>query len=323
MSETFDPMKNQLGFLRAEYASLAFGQRQFGRSWFLYDGPILAHYTNLSGMVGIIEGGGFWLSDVRFLNDAEEFDNGRRLAHELIEVLVRRTRHKPFARVLGAALELLGKPLREPYYVASFSRDPDSLEQWRAYAVGADGVTLVFKNEFPAKDLTHFVVLPVLRPTMAIYDDLKKKRVLLNTIIRFALEYRKDVLAGENSFTSSSDIWAQYLVGALSHNFLTFKHPAFQAENEIRIVAHASQVKSFGGIKHRVSGGRIVPYLTSAALYDDAFINAGGSKQLPLREVVVGPIAKQEVTIESIKVFLANSGYDSVLVRPSSVPYRG
>lgn len=323
MSEAFHPMKTQFGFLRAEYASLAYGQRQFGRGWFIYDGPMLAHYTNLSGMVGIVESGGFWLSDIRFLNDAEEFDNGRRLAQELIEVLVKRTRHKPFAGVLGAALELLGKPLQEPYYVASFSHDSDSLEQWRAYSAGADGVALVFENEFPAKGLTHFAALPVLRPTMAIYDDVKKRRVLLNTISRFAIEYRKDILAGENSFMSSSDIWPEHLVGALSHNFLTFKHPAFRAESEIRVVAHASQVKSFGGVKHRVSGGRIVPYLTSAALYDEAFINAGGSKQLPLREIVVGPIAKQEVTIESIKVFLANSGYNSVSVRPSNVPYRG
>ncbi len=72
-----------------------------------------------------------------------------------------------------------------------------------------------------------------------------------------------------------------------------------------------------------MAGGRIVPYLTSDALYDEAFLNAGGSKRLPLREVVVGPIAKQEITIESIRVFLANNGYENVEVRPSNVPYRG
>ncbi len=232
MSEAFDPMKSQFGFLRAEHASLAFGQRQFGRGWFIYDGPILAHYTNLSGMVGIIESGGFWLSDIRFLNDVEEFDNGRRLAQELIEILIKRPRYRNFAGVLTAALGLLGKPLRDPYYVASFSRDSDSLEQWRAYSAGADGVALVFENEFPAKGLTHFAVLPLLRPTMAIYDDLKKKSVLLYTISRFFIEYRKDIRTEQKTFTSSFDVWAQHLVGALSHNFLTFKHPAFQAEKK-------------------------------------------------------------------------------------------
>lgn len=323
MTKQFDPSKDSFGFLRAQYASISFTQKTLGADWFIYNGPVLAHYTNLQGMVGIVETGGFWLSDIRFLNDVEEFDNGRKLARELIETLMRRPRHRSFNSILKSAYELLGQQLQEPYYVASFSRNPDSLEQWRAYANSTDGVALVFQNGFGPKGPSHFALLPLLRPTIAIYDDLRKRRVLLNAISKFSCEYKKDLAAGEVFFTSNASLWAQHLVEAMSHAFLTFKHTSFQAEDEIRVVAHFSQKEEFGGIKHRVRNGRIIPYLCSSSLYAEEFIKAGGSRKLPLREVVVGPMAKQEITIQSIKVFLANMGYEDVTVRPSTVPYRG
>lgn len=323
MTNKFDPKRDGFGFLRAQEASTAYTCNSLGHDWFFYSGSTLAHYTNLQGMVGIVEAGGFWLSDIRFLNDSEEFDNGRLLARELIESLVKRPRHRLFSAVLKTTLELLGQQVQEPYYVASFSKKADSLEQWRAYANGNDGVSLVFENEFKSKGLCHFAVLPLLRPTMAIYEEAKKRRVTLNAISRFSLEYRKDLAAGEKIFTSDPHLWAEHLIGALSHAFLTFKHQSFEAEDEVRVVAHFSQAKTFGGIKHRVRNGRVIPYLSSSSLYDDEFVKAGGSQKLPLREVIVGPIAKQDVTIQSIKVFLKNSGYENVLVRPSQVPFRG
>lgn len=325
MSNEFDIKQSNIGFLRAQYLAIASGIKLLGSNSLIYRGPTLVHYTNLTGMINILESGSFWLSDIRFLNDADEFDNGCRLARELIKTLINRPRNEHFVEVLKISLDLLDQPPQEPHYVASFSQDSDNLELWRAYAAGTDGVALVFDNEYPAKELTHFVVLPILHPTIAIYDDSLKKRVLLTKISRFAIEYRKDIYADKKTFTSHSDvdIWAHHLVRTLYLNFVAFKHAAFKNENEIRLIVNPRQAMSFSDIKHRVFSGRVVPYLSSSILYDEAFIKANNSRRLPLREVVVGPIAKQAVTIESIKVFLANAGYMNVSVRPSNVPFRG
>lgn len=169
----------QPGFLRAQMASIAFEKRLLGvESYFCYG--LLTHYTNLQGLKGILESGGFWLSDIRFLNDADEFEHGRRLAIELVSILIDRPRHGVFADVLSKTIELLEQPIEEPYYVASFSRDPDSLEQWRAYASGDDGVALVFENT--AGPNNPFMAEPRLHSALAIYDNDKKKRVILNAV---------------------------------------------------------------------------------------------------------------------------------------------
>lgn len=324
MSNSFGIQKIQIGFLRAQYASIAFEQKLLGiESYFCYG--LLAHYTNLEGLIGIVGSGGFWLSDIRFLNDANEFNHGRELALEVIEALIDRPRHKNFRDILKETAVLLERPIHEPYYVASFSRDIDSLEQWRAYASGVDGVSLVFEVSPPGtQGFSHFVREPRMHSALAIYDDIKKKRVVLNAISRFAFEYKKEVLAGDRIVTNEPGLWATHLVGALSNTFVTFKHHAFRTENEVRMVAHSTQIKRMAGgeIKHRIRGGRVVPYVNSSMFYNDELSTGNESPHLPLREVIVGPIAAQEVTIESVKVFLANRGYD-VPVRPSRVPYRG
>ena len=323
MTSNFDPKTLKLGFLRAEYASHRATYRILGEKWFLYLGSTLTHYTNLAGLIGIIESGGFWLSDIRFLNDAEEFHHGKKLASNLLKDLVAKSRYKSFFQILEASIEKLHEPQSQTYYVASFSLDADSLGQWRAYSAGTDGIALVFNNEFANKGISHFATLPVMHHTLAIYDDQIKKRILLATTNKYLTEFQRGVTAGGYG-TDSTDVWAMHLTGSLSTNFASFKHRAFHAEKEVRVITHSSQIANhFDGIKHRAVEGRVVPYLSSSDLYNESFYKAFGSKKLPLQEVIVGPIANREVTIDSVKIFLANSGYADVKVRPSIVPFRG
>lgn len=279
---------------------------------------MLTHYTNLQGLVGIVESGGYWLSDMRFLNDVKEFEHGRELALDLIDKLITKPRHKPFEAILQELRVALVQPIQEPYFIASFSRDSDSLEQWRAYASGSDGVALVFEN---ARGIDNpFMREPRMHSSRVIYDEDKKKRSILRAISRFSIEYKKELLINKNSFTCHPDLWVQHLLGALTNAFITFKHHAFRTENEVRVVTSFGQIgRSQGKVSHRVRAGRIVPYVSSTLFYGDL----SAQRPLPLREVIVGPVAAQSITIASVKAFLANSGYAGVSVRPSSIPYRG
>lgn len=317
MPENVNVKIEQIGFLRAQYASIAFEQEFLGlESYFCYG--LLTHYTTLESLIGIVESGGFWLSDIRFLNDADEFHHGRDLALDLIGRLINRSRYQSFVDILNAAATLLRQPIEKPYYVASFSRDPDSLEQWRAYAPGSDGVALVFENK-PLRD-NPFMAEPRVHSAAAIYDDLKKRRVLLNTISRFAIEYKRELLSS-NRVLGEAGLWAHHLVETLTNAFLTFKNQAFKTENEVRVIAYAGQIEKVGSqVRHRVRGGRVVPYVNSSIFHP---VSAEGRTPLPLREVIVGPVAAQDVTIASVRTFLANTGYKDVLVRPSAIPFRG
>lgn len=317
MPENFDPKKFKVGHIRAQMLSCVDENSILGpNSHFCYG--TLAHYTNLDGLVGIVESGGFWLSDIRFLNDTEEYEHGRLLAMSLIDTLTLKSRFKPFCKVLDIAREMIKVPVQDPIFVACFSSELDSLEQWRAYASGEDGVALVFENQPVANN--PFMAEPRMHSSRAIYDDEKKKRLILSALSRYSIEYKKELRIENSRLELEPEIWARSLVATLANAFVTFKHKAFKTESEMRVITHSNQIARMKGkIRHRVRGGRIVPFVNSALFYGDARENC----LLPLREVVVGPIAAQTVTIESVRTFLANTGYSNVTVRPSSIPYRG
>jgi hypothetical protein len=317
MTNDFNHKQIKTGFLRAQIRSIQDEQDLLGvDSYFCYG--MLTHYTNLQGLIGIVESGGYWLSDIRFLNDAKEFEHGRELALELVDKLMSKPRHKSFEVVLQELGRALSQPIQKPHFVASFSRDKDSLEQWRAYASGLDGVALVFEN---ASEINNsFMCEPRMHSSRVIYDEDKKKRSILNAISRFSIEYKKELLLGDQSVGCDPIVWAQHLLEVLTNAFVTFKHHAFRTENEVRVVTSFGQIcKTQGKVSHRVRAGRIVPYVSSTRFYTDL----SPQRLLPLREVIVGPLAAQSITIESVKAFLANSGYANVPVRPSLIPYRG
>lgn len=165
---------NPYGFLRAKFDA-AYRFRGDNWDWFAYDGPVLAHYTNLNGLVGIVESGGFWLSDFRFLNDTEEYFNGCRMAKEVIAKVAHRSRHTKFSSVLRETVGRLSEQPTKTFFVCSFSNSLDSLEQWRGYASGHDGIAIVFQNK-PRLQLSHFTVMPVMVPQKVIYDDNVKRK---------------------------------------------------------------------------------------------------------------------------------------------------
>ena len=63
-------------------------EKTFHEALKLLQGPYwvakdFCHYTNLQGLIGIVESNELWLSDHRFLNDELEYEYGKQLALSL------------------------------------------------------------------------------------------------------------------------------------------------------------------------------------------------------------------------------------------------
>lgn len=284
--------------------------------WYAFAGTELTHYTSIKGLVGIIESGGFWLSDHRFLNDSEEYHNGRKLVGHIIDRLKDRPRHRPFRHVLSRAADLLENEREPAQYVCAFSTLPDSLDQWRAYAPGEQGVALTFATD-PAAPQSHFSMPPVMGLLRIVYGDDRKAMLLTRTIARFSNEYRADLTAG---LAPDDAAWARWLASALAMDFITFKHASYESEAEIRMVVTGDGAAHFRTIHHRVTKNKIVPYLLSSELYEN---HSPAARPLPIKEIRVGPTATQQVTLRSIEAFLDHTGYGHVPVLESAIPFRG
>jgi hypothetical protein len=287
---------------------------------FSYSKSNIYHYTNLEGLVGILSKKGFWLSDVRFLNDGEELYNGSKIAEQLIRKIKNKRSYSRFNAVLDIVLEKIQNESYPSCYICSFSVMGDMLEQWRAYGKNGCGISIGFdltqKTEYP-----HFRLGPQYFTQEVIYKDSIKYWVLLS-IIR---SYKSDFYRAGRVNAGIIQYIADSLFVSLSQLFANFKHESFESEREVRIIDNSGKETFYREKFHRVSNGLIVPYFASY----NTKLHKGDNipiepDNLPVTEIIVGPNTSQHELINSISIFLSDLGYDkNIQIRKSLVPYRG
>lgn len=309
------------GLLRAQFTVIdRYMKKQIHNMYFLEDK--IFHYTDLNGLIGILENKGFWLSEAKFLNDSEELYNGVKLTIELINKLISKPRYLIFKDVLEKTIQKLQKYDFKNNYIASFSTKSDDLNQWRAYAKNGNGVCICFdtkvKTTFP-----HFNIGNVWQLHKVIYNDKIKFWILHSIIFKYFYEYKKDLR--ERCEYLDIDDYIQSLTNSLIRVFINFKNKAFESEQEVRLVYFmGNPLDIFNKKYYRNVNNIIVPYICT---YDTKLKNETGTKHdidlIPISEIIVGSSIHQEVTLDSIKNFINDIGYNSNIVKSSTIPYRG
>ncbi len=284
---------------------------------------LIYHYTTQSGLLGIINSGEIWATHFRHLNDTEELHHARKLLLKRADVTIRAEVRQPVTQ----ALEGLDDP-NFNLFVASFSEDPDSLPQWRAYAAAGPGYALGFRlRDVQLPD--HFKILK------CIYDEPEQRRKADEILTGIAKELPRDVPDGVKPQPYAHAITAF----ALIKDALAFKHLAFEHEKEWRIVSKSmmddppsyKEIPVPGGIlltprpnreevplDFREGKSGIIPYRRVPLRYTrDCF---------PLAEVVVGPCPNPKQSCDAVRSLLVSRLGDwtrnGVTVRPSKIPYR-
>ncbi len=285
----------------------------------MYCGDALYHYTTLAGFEGIITSKGFWASDTRFMNDAEEMLHGVELVASILEYKENKLRHSSFASVIKQVrLELLNSPVSGTF-VACFSTVRDSLEQWRGYGgpggicIGVGGVFQSEKTDGPRLRAPLFYA-PSMLPIEVSYDLRSKSISILSVLRRFESEYVKDRFVMDSFWPDDHDnLYVKAIFDALKLRLVGFKNAAFSQELEARVVISQDQAESFGGLKFRASRFGLIPYVCTGAKLDGP---------VSIQNVMVGPSQHQDLVATSVRTFLDHHGYDDVPVDLSKVPFR-
>ena len=294
-------------------ASNAFQRVIESLGFHIWMGESYCHYTDLSGLKGILEANEFWLSDHRFLNDLSEYSYGQELAIKVIKEFLRQESDGNFSTLLKEVLRTVTE-VAPVFYVASFSLAQDRLDQWKGYGRTNEGVCLVLKNDVTLGCEGVLTQVPAIEPMQVIYDLEEQTRRLRATISIF----RDEFINRPCDISRTFSLWQRDLAFLVAYEFIRFKHKEYSSEEEIRLVVSSeSSILTNKKPRHRISNGRLIPYVTTKnqlLSYD---------VKLPLAEVIVGPLATQDSIIRSIEVFLHNTGYENIRVRGSSVPFRG
>jgi hypothetical protein len=280
----------------------------------------LYHYTDASGLKGIIENDEIWFTDYHYLNDPSELRHGIFLAHATIKA----------ARLNAGHAETLCDMMTDlfahdnfdsqlQFLIACFSRDGDELGQWRAYADNGRGFAIKFsKRMFGSNDpvsanpLMNVTVGPVL------YRDAVTKRLHALAIrkaisgLQMATQYAPKHLNQNDIFLGFSDRLAkEALASPMIWNCLTCKHPAYARENEVRLIILGTKETFKGKLPVRIRKGEVVPYYNRPM---------GLRKPGNILEVMVGPAAPIGAE-DGVRTLLDKYNINARISR-SKIPYR-
>lgn len=276
--------------------------------------PILYHFTDAAGMVGILANRCIWVSLATSSSDRSEILYGVRMAEEVIVGLTPMPAYPEFFDALGAYLNdpqaaPPGLQLEMPSFTFSMCGCIDKAIHWLHYGRHGTGVALGFETAKIARTSLELARVD--------YEpDSQRKRI--KGLIDVALtELNKAMASGGNQLDPQrlvahiTALHLRVLAGQL-------KNPAFREEEEWRLIRY--QVLDGGTpighgpstIKYRALGGRVMPF------EETKFSDGDG---VPVKEIVLGFSSPLEPDDPEIKLLIADSG-SRARVHRSTVPVR-
>jgi len=286
-------------------------------------GEALYHYTDGRGLKGIFENQTIWFTDYRHLNDPSELVHGMEMARDVMHFVANGADGR-----LGLFLELFADMFSQrnfsaalEFFIASFSKQRDDLGQWRSYADNGRGYAIGFAPHLFAITDDHglqpnekVVVGPVL---YRVDQVIARHQLAIDEAAAIFLEAvtaNADLIADKTIGLPFMQEFARAIIASpLIWNCLTSKHPAYEHEQEVRLIILGLRERLMPYIKTRLRGSEIVPYVVH-----DMPLRRGNN----IAEIVVGPAAPPEAE-RSVHTLLTSLGVDPIPpISRSDIPYR-
>lgn len=274
--------------------------------------PILYHYTDAAGLLGILTTRKLWATDIFYLNDSSELEyafdvfraglgDGSQLVNQADASLSE----------IGDALAGINSDMLARFkpkmrcYVASFCKRRDLLSQWRGYSRGDAGYAIGF-------DTTRLVRIPG-RLRQVEYDRDNQAAVAREYVVS-ALDTSLSQIEPEAKISLVSVIY-EALVNFMVEVGPTFKNSAFAEEDEWRLLRVSGQDQGAKLLFRPVPYG-ISPYVELDLAQDGDL--------LPILEVICGPSRHPELSVGAVQMMLRDSGFqaNAVSVVLSEIPLR-
>jgi hypothetical protein len=268
------------------------------------------HYTSQRGLIGILSTETLWATNIKFLNDEQEFQHAVELIKQIIPTSKITSAHPHHAVHVGfldrikAKLELLHEYETGSIYTCSFSQEVDLLSQWRGYCPENNGFCLVFALDEVFKSVQ--TTYPTVELKECIYEDADKEARIKALLNKHWPLYHS--AADENAKQGVIDKLGKEVMLMASY----FKHSSFSEEKERRLVL-TLDYPPISGLKFRNGRFSLIPYI---------------ELQVPrscVKSVCIGPTAHKTLAQRALEMFLemAYGGpFDVPAVGFSKTPYR-
>jgi hypothetical protein len=295
-----------------------------------YEGTVY-HYTGADGISGIIDKHEIWMSNTAFMNDTTELKALENDAGIKDNDFTNDAVKKEWRRMTDRTG--VNEMTQSDYYMASFSKKPDSLEQWRAYGnfcIGFEAGKLaiirrkIFLYEclYTEDELRKWILAKERIPEWtSLPDDEQRDNAAYNLVHVAPMKYKN------KHFSTEEEI---RLVAISHHNWGYLNSPGTH-EDDLPIHFRPHRLYGFPlpylkFFIERKSNNRPQGTQETETQMKERKLNEEAAKQrelLPIAEVIVGPMAYQREAKTACEILLSERGYKQVTVRVSGIPYRG
>ncbi|MFC5587214.1 DUF2971 domain-containing protein [Nitratireductor kimnyeongensis] len=262
------------------------------------------HYTDAVGLLGIVETGRVWATDIRFLNDPSE---GSYLPERLLSIMSLKSSGvtKTEQAIIDGIRDALQKPRwNHSTFCVSLSRNGDLLSQWRGYGSFGKGYA-VGMDFLPHPQLAQYYDV--------VYGDDGLRELAVDLLDLFVASFQKweDELYDE---------WA----ATLSVVAKSFKVESYSEEQESRLICNSSSYDDARfqrelPLNFRARGSDIVPYISMS---HDLLRDDDEEPRLPIKRIVIGPGVDFDRNFSSVNALLKANSYEDVEIVPSAIPFR-
>jgi hypothetical protein len=269
----------------------------------------LYHYTSLSGVLGIVDSGQLRASDIRFMNDSAELRHTLDLLRDQVTRRIVAGTDSP--NLLNRLLQWLShRMVSGPMlFGASFRANGNLLSQWWGYSAHGKGVSLGFNPG---------VILECARGQRfhvgrCIYDP-GEQHQLIEKIVD-SVEQTAGELSQQGPSTPADAVFEQVEEDLLRIAAI-LKHPAFEEEQEWRLISPAIRSPGNAAVNFREGSSMLVPYYAFGLV-------APGRAGLSLDHVYLGPTGNRELSMTSLELYLTrNHARPAAGISYCDIPFR-
>ncbi|NBB86545.1 MAG: DUF2971 domain-containing protein [Bacteroidetes bacterium] len=280
------------------------------------------HYTSPEGLIGILQNGELWASNIHHLNDSSEMD----YAFQLLKTRLkdRNVQMDEGRGELFKAFERWIDSIKSVnVFIGSFSERPNLLSQWRAYCPPSGGYSIGFSY----RDLQPHLQRQGFLLVKCIYSE-QTQSALVDKYVDWAL---KEIKTKKIDVVPDDELaaWfqlakpARKIAGEFLRIAAALKDPSFEEECEWRIVSSGFTKYTDAMVDFRPGVSFVVPYFR--------FKLSGNDAPMSFRDIYVGPTPHPSVARKSIQGLITQvyeGRMEDILlefgnmVKLSDIPYR-
>lgn len=280
---------------------------------------VIYHYTSIQGLLGIFSSSRLWATHYKFLNDESEITYALNILKCLIETKAKNVPNEIIATFLERILQT-ANPFDGMFdcYVTCFCSNGDALTQWRSYTESGGGYAIGMKTrELGMRwNIEHPNQNVYLRKVT--YDSEKQEELLKEVLDKTIsiLEYYTNGMSVSDANTYIG-ISCGHFRKEIAEYIISFKHPAFESEQEWRL-CHIVAIHEEVGVEFRSGEYGLTPYVA----IDPSPMAGVNANKLPIAEVKFGPSTNPSGTRLGLSKLLKSKSYSFVEITSTNLPVR-